>query len=186
MTLFDNESFLNNVRNKQYHYFGNIIDIGNFTLYNYVKLIDSQPKDKKIWNKNKENILLLGLEKRESIPKFAKDIIFDLKENFTLNLISCITFSGFTETSRSLDIHQDSMDVLYLQGIGSVVWSVWKSSIDAAVILPEQGECIFQETFTPGDLIWIPRGTYHHIKPLETRVGFSFGIEGKPNPSTYI
>lgn len=191
MTLFDNESFLNNVRNKQYHYFGNIIDVGDFTLYDYVKLIDSQPKDKKIWNKNKENISLFDLEKRESIPKFAKDIIFNLKENFTLNSITCIAFSGFTETSQSFKIHKDQMDVLYLQVVGSVVWSVWKSSVNEENILPEQGECIFRETFIPGDLIWIPRGTFHHVKPLSARVGFSFGVENvdvekDTNPSTYI
>ena len=186
MSLFDDESFLENIRNRQYHYFGNIVDIVGFNLYNYIMFLNSHPKEHKRWNQNKENISLLKMESRESTPIFAKDIIFDLKENFTLNFISCITFSGFTETSRNLDIHQDAMDVLYLQGLGSVVWSIWKSSIDADVILPEQGECIFQETFTPGDLIWIPRGTYHHVKPLETRVGFSFGIEGKPNPSTYI
>tara|TARA_R110000868_G_scaffold126351_1_gene333343 strand:+ start:229 stop:789 length:561 start_codon:yes stop_codon:yes gene_type:complete len=186
MSIFDDESFLDNVRNRQYHYFGNIIDIVDFTLYDYIRLLDSHPIDNKQWSDEKQNVSLLGLEGRPSTPKFIKNIISELKETFTLNPISCHSFSGFTETSQSFNIHKDKMDVLYLQGIGSVVWSVWTSDLDEGTILPEQGKCIFQETFTPGDLIWIPRGTYHHAKPLEVRVGLSFGIEHKLDPSKYI
>ena len=36
MSLFDDESFLENIRNRQYHYFGNIVDIVGFNLYNYI------------------------------------------------------------------------------------------------------------------------------------------------------
>ena len=186
MSLFDDESFLENIRNRQYHYFGNIVDIVGFNLYDYIMLLDSHPKEHKTWNPDKENISLLKMEYRESTPIFAKNIIFDLKENLTLNSITCHSFSGFTETSQSFKIHKDQMDVLYLQVVGSVVWSVWKSSVNEDNILPEQGECIFRETFTPGDLIWIPRGTFHHVKPLSARVGFSFGVEKDTNPSTYI
>jgi ribosomal protein L16 Arg81 hydroxylase len=186
MSIFDHESFLESVRNRQHYYFGNVINTADFNLFKYIKLLDSHPNEAKTWNNEKENISLTTLESRGSSPNFIKDIISELRDVFTINKISCHSFSGFTETSQSFKIHKDPMDVLYLQGVGSVVWSVWESIVDEDNILPEQGKCIFQETFTPGDLIWIPRRTYHHVKPLEARVGFSFGVENNPDPSTYI
>jgi hypothetical protein len=186
MTVFDNESFLENVRNRQYYYFGNVIDTGDFNLFKYIRLLDSHPPKDTHWQEEKETVWLNKLAGRESSPIFIKKIMNDLKKTFTLNNINCHTYSGFTETSESFGIHKDKMDVLYLQSIGSVIWSVWESDINKSEILPEQGKCVFKETFTPGDLIWIPRGTYHHVKPLGPRVGFSFGVENNLDPSTYI
>jgi ribosomal protein L16 Arg81 hydroxylase len=48
------------------------------------------------------------------------------------------------------------------------------------------GEKTWENVMIPGDAIWIPRGTFHHVSPRSGRVGFSFGVEGKPEPSTYI
>ena len=40
--------------------------------------------------------------------------------------------------------------------------------------------------FGPGDYVWLPRGTHHQIIPSDSRVSFSFGVEGEPDPCTYF
>ena len=39
--------------------------------------------------------------------------------------------------------------------------------------------------FKPGMFAYIPRGTHHQVFPRISRVSFSFGVEGGPDPSLY-
>ena len=39
--------------------------------------------------------------------------------------------------------------------------------------------------FEPGMYVYLPRGTHHQVFPRESRVSFSFGVEGTPDPSMY-
>jgi mannose-6-phosphate isomerase-like protein (cupin superfamily) len=39
--------------------------------------------------------------------------------------------------------------------------------------------------FEPGMFVYLPRGTHHQVFPRVSRVSFSFGVEGDPDPSKY-
>ena len=182
-----NENFLKTARNKQ-------VVIGytdpgwDYDMYNFIEYMNTHPEKHKKWEPENRRLGLTKMESRGSTPDFAKTILNNLKETFHKNYISCHAFCGFTDYSKSFNIHKDKMDVLYLQAIGDVELSIWVSHIDKnkTQISSDQGSCIFKEKFTPGKWIWIPRGTYHLIEPITPRVGFSFGIENNPDPATYI
>jgi ribosomal protein L16 Arg81 hydroxylase len=168
----------------KYYYYPQSIEF-SYNLYDYMRYFYDHPKDITMWNDLKENLNLVKMEERPSTPDFAKKILKELKTTFYKNKISLHSFSGFTNTSKSFDIHRDTMDILYLQVIGEIEWSIWESKLDQRIINSDEGKCIFKEVFRPGDMIWVSRGTFHHVKPLSPRVGFSFGVEG-PDPSTYV
>ena len=39
--------------------------------------------------------------------------------------------------------------------------------------------------FEPGMYVYLPRSTHHQVIPRASRVSFSFGAEGDPDPSMY-
>ena len=180
-----NENFLKTVRNKQ-------ITIGytdpdwDYDMYDFISYVNTHPNQFKLWEPNNRRLGLVKMESRKSTPDFAKNIIDNLKKTFYKNNITCHAYCGFTNHSKSFNIHKDQMDVLYLQIIGDTEWSIWESDLDEKEITMDQGKCILTEKFIPGKWIWVPRGTYHFVKPITPRVGFSFGIENNPDPATYI
>ena len=152
-----------------------------------INLFDNHPMDKIGGNVNKMNYTLLKFERRPSLPKQLKDMVKQLQEKFYKNTISLICFGSFGKTATSFNIHRDVMDVIYMQGLGEVDFSIWDAhkpdlpdNIDYGG--REHVTPRFQKRFRKYDICWIPRGTYHLIQPRGTRVGFSFGIEGKPDP----
>jgi ribosomal protein L16 Arg81 hydroxylase len=99
-----------------------------------------------------------------------------LREIYKQKHITLIAFSGYGADSKSFKIHKDKMDVIYLQVYGEIIWSVWESDKTTPNIQPEQGTCVFKQKFVPGDMIYIPAGTFHHVEHLDKpRIGFSFG-----------
>lgn len=157
-------------------YYTSRFEIQDYDMYDFLKYAINHPTDHALFNDNKKNLILHKMEERRSTPSFAREIIKELRKTFYKNSINLHGMVGFTNDSRSHEIHRDSMDVLYLQVIGEVEWSIWNSD---KVIR------VFSTKLTPGDTIWIPRGIPHHVKPLSPRVGFSFGIEGDPEASEY-
>ena len=180
-----NDKFLKTVRNKQV-VIGYTNSGWNYDMYDFITYVNSHPEEFKIWEPKNRRLGLTKMESRQSTPEFAKSIIKNLKTTFYKNNISCHAYCGFTNYSKSFNIHKDQMDVLYLQVIGDTEWSIWESDLDEKEITPDQGKCILKEKFIPGKWIWVPRGTYHFVKPITPRVGFSFGIENNPDPATYI
>ena len=159
-----------------------------------IKLFDTHPMAKVGGNVNKLNYTLLQLEQRASTPKQLLNMVEQLKKKFHKNTISLICFGSFGKTAESFNIHRDTMDVIYMQGLGEVDFSIWKWIGKDGIKLPDNIDHgnrndvkqIFKKRFKKYDICWIPRGTYHLIQPRGTRVGFSFGVEGDPDPSTYI
>ena len=98
-----------------------------------------------------------------------------MQEVFTLhaNKITNIAFSGFGRASGSYPWHKDSMDVFLVQVISTVGLKV--EGIDNNEPFD----------FEPGMYVYLPRGTHHQVFPRESRVSFSFGVEGDPCPSKY-
>lgn len=172
------------ISNKKYYTtYCNEVD---YNMYDFIRYSDNHPKEYKQFIDHRKRLLLTAMEIRPSTPYFAKKIIKKLKNTFYKNEISLQAFVGFTNDSESHSIHRDAMDVLYLQVIGNINWSIWESNSSEDAIEPDEGFCIFKKTLVPGDMIWIPRGTFHFIEPLTPRVGFSFGVEGTTDPCTYI
>ena len=148
-----------------------------------VNLFDNHPMNKVGGNVTKMNYTLLQFERRPSAPKQLLNMVEQLKKKFHKNTISLICFGSFGKTAQ-----------IYMQGLGEVDLSIWKWIGKDGIRLPDNIDHdrdtnvkqVFKKRFKKYDIIWIPRGTYHLIQPVGTRVGFSFGVEGDPDPSTYI
>ena len=141
----------------------------------FMKMMDSHPDDLYDRNSDKMRIGLNSFHSRGSAPDFAKSIYEEMQDVFTLheNKITNIAFSGFGRASGSYPWHKDSMDVFLVQVISTVGLKV---------------EGINDEEpfdFEPGMYVYLPRGTHHQVFPRESRVSFSFGVEGTPDPSMY-
>ncbi len=195
--MLDN-AFLDSVREQKYHTFNGKPIISKSDLYDVdwdwiTNFVDTHPRkdgDKVLRDLKPEWIgwLLLRCERRGSIPPWAKDMHSNLKKLFPDNDITIHMFGGLSDEARSFKIHRDGMDVLYVQLIGQIEWSIWKPKPN---VTPQSNmdrpNCtkLYSNRFTPGRAIYVPRGTYHLVEPYMSRAGFSFGIEGK-NPCTYF
>lgn len=141
----------------------------------FMEMMDSHPDDLYDRNSDKMRIGLNAFHSRGSSPNFAKKIYEEMQEVFALheNKITNIAFSGFGRDSGSYPWHKDSMDVFLVQVISTVGLKV---------------EHINNEEpfdFEPGMFVYLPRGTHHQVFPRVSRVSFSFGVEGDPDPSKY-
>jgi ribosomal protein L16 Arg81 hydroxylase len=187
--MFD-ETFLTHVRNRNY-YHSKPYDTFDYDMYGFTKYLVSHPLDLTEWIDHRKRVTLRDMHLRNQTPSFAKDIHKALAKTFYKNSITLHGFAGFTSDSESHSVHRDKEDVLFLNVIGSINWSIWESedwkdyTVDSMTDW-STGVVKFDKVFTPGDLIWVPRGTWHLVKPNCARVGFSFGIEGDIDPSTYI
>ena len=175
--MIDSNIFLEHKKNKQWYYLGNVVSDIKFTLVDLIRLIRSHPNDKEVvFYDHKQSIELQQIQSRGSLPRFAKDVLNQLREIYKQKHITLIAFSGYGVDSKSFNIHKDKMDVIYLQVYGEIIWSVWESDKPIAEIQPEQGTCVFKQKFVCGDMIYIPAGTFHHVEHLDKpRIGFSFG-----------
>jgi uncharacterized RmlC-like cupin family protein len=102
-------------------------------------------------------------------------------EDFFLNLSSLsevlnVTNSRFktvmsvvslTTSEKTTGRHCDQDDVVYLQCIGSVVWTVWHD------------DSFTDFTLNPGDAIYVPAFLDHHVQSLTPRAALSFIYEKK-------
>jgi len=157
----------------------------------FIKLYDSHPPNLIQGNAKKSNYTLHKFNERPSAPKQIHDMCRTLKEKFYKNNISLIAFGSWGGTSQSFNIHRDKMDVIYMQGLGEVDLSIWEETSPVTVDNTDYGEreklkLVQKNRMQTYDTIWIPRGTFHLIQPINTRVGLSFGIEGSTDPCTYI
>lgn len=79
-------------------------------------------------------------------------------------------------------MHYDSHDVLVLQIHGSKHWFIYEKPEDAPIeykqkLKPEPRETIFETVLEPGDVLYVPRGTYHRAAVTDTdSVHLTFGI----------
>ena len=192
--MFD-ESFKEAIRNRKYHRPDNY-ELPPESVFGWkeaIWLLDSHPDAKRTLKEYKLGFTLTAIEQRSSAPAFVKDIIKELKSTFSNNLITAHFFGGFTNKSKSFEIHRDTMDVLYLQVLGNVEWSMWEPNNieyykdDSKKNLNrEEANLSYTFLFKPGSMIWVPRGKYHLVEPYGSRLGVSFGIEGSTDPSSYI
>lgn len=140
-----------------------------------LKFLDSHPEDQIDHHKEKMRFFLKRTHARGTQPKFAHEICKVMQRNFWKNEITNIAFFGFGKDCESYPWHKDRMDVFLVQVLGD---------IEIRVENTEYSEIPYK--FKTGDCVYIPRGTHHQIITGKSRVTFSFGVEGQPDPSTYI
>lgn len=187
--LFDNKDFIESALQKKFYYFGNVSDkiphIQDFNWNEFMPFFDSHPEKLRGIKEEARRFTLMKCDERSKTPLCGKFVLNNLKSLFsedqhrhTLHM-----FGGWTDTHKSFKIHKDSMDVLYLQMIGEVEWSIWEkrpeyTSGSPSILDSKSGKKVWRKKFKRGDMIWVPRGTYHLCEPYGSRVGFSFGVEG--------
>ena len=139
-------------------------------------------------------IIVTGLEGyQDKLPDYVILLYNELVKTFYKNNISIHLYVSLRKESRSYPPHKDGMDVFYLQSLNTINMKIYPHK-DGSLFnvsrdlkaTPHAERAIFSRKMVPGHSIWIPRGTYHHIVPLEPRVGFSFGVEGDTDPCTYV
>lgn len=190
VTLSLTEELVDHVRNRQVFHMPKLLEV-EFNLYDFVKYVTTHPsRTRDVWKDAKQSIHLDQCENRGSTPTFAKNHIQDLKAVFSpQNVISLVMFCGMTDQSRSFDIHCDGMDVFYVQVEGEITWQIWESLNDtqSSKLTGENARLVSEQFMEPGDAVWVPRYTYHQVIPhTAPRVGYSFGVEKGPDPSTYV
>lgn len=142
----------------------------------HMNLLNTHPDNLIDSNSEKFRIGLNSFHSRPSSPQFARDIEQEMQEVFSLhgNKITNIAFTGIGKNSDSYPWHKDTMDVFLVQVLSSVEMRVENHNNNDPF------------WFNPGDYVWLPRGTHHQVIPHDSRVSFSFGVEGSPDPSIYF
>jgi quercetin dioxygenase-like cupin family protein len=138
-----------------------------------MNLLDTHPGDLYDRVPSKFRVSLNKFHARASAPIFSKDIVHEMITTFNQNNVTNIAFIGFGKDSESYPWHKDTMDVFLLQVLGTIDIKVEGCGEDP-------------RKFSPGQFVWIPRGTHHLVLPNQSRATFSFGVEGTLDPSKYI
>ena len=80
----------------------------------------------------------------------------------------CLGYFGavsFTTKEPTTTKHNDPMDVIYAQFVGSVTWTIFD----------EDGS--ETHTLNPGDIIYVPKSVLHEVTSLTPRAAISFMFE---------
>jgi len=142
----------------------------------HINLLNTHPEKLIDSNTNKFRIGLNSFHERPSAPDFARVVEQEMQDVFAGfgQKITNIAFTGLGKNSDSYPWHADTMDVFLVQVL---------SSVEMRVEGHNNNEPFW---FNPGDYVWLPRGTHHQVIPRDSRVSFSFGVEGDPDPSIYF
>jgi len=97
--------------------------------------------------------------------KYLNEYINKFKEIHSNRYQNSFVVISFTDAEPTTSRHCDPVDVFYLQGVGSVVWSIYKNDI------------IEEHILNPGDVIFVPSGIDHEIMSLSPRAAISFMFE---------
>jgi hypothetical protein len=165
--LKDKDKFIQAVINREWCYLETIdteMPSWNDILFNIESV-----RHGKMWRKdpnlNFQMYDTRDIEPIEKIRKYFKDIFYK-------NDVSAHVYFGISNERGNLGLHKDSMDVIYIQAINEADISVWSGGEDD----PER-ECLFEKRFVPTEMIYLPMGTNHQIKPFQPRASISIGIE---------
>jgi len=67
--------------------------------------------------------------------------------------------------ATSFSVHADADDNFLVHAIGKVHWQVFTKT--------SRKDCVIDTVLEPGDLLYIPKGTYHKAEPVTARVSIS-------------
>lgn len=133
--------------------------------------LDNHPEEHIESYTEKSRVYLAQFHKNETAPQFAKETVDNMRSFFEGHTITNIAFMGLGKTTKSYPWHKDKMDVFLVQVLSTITLHV-------------EGE--EERELRPGEYVWIPRGTHHEVKPQGSRVTFSFGVEGDPDPAMCV
>ncbi len=101
-------------------------------------------------------------------------------EEFVHERVQVNAYVGW-ESARALDLHWDDHDVVAIQLLGNKKWSIhgmtrsYPLSLESPV--PPTSEPCSEEVLETGDLLYVPRGWWHHVFPLGgPSIHLTFGI----------
>jgi hypothetical protein len=80
----------------------------------------------------------------------------------------CLGYFGavsFTTKEPTTSKHNDPMDVIYAQFVGSVTWTIYDEDGSQSHVL------------NPGDIIYVPKSVMHEVTSLTPRAAISFMFE---------
>ena len=72
------------------------------------------------------------------------------------------------EDATSFSVHADGDDNFLVHAIGKVHWQVFTKQ--------SRTECVIDTVLGPGDLLYIPKGTYHKAEPVTARISISVPV----------
>ena len=171
------EKLIESAKNRQWCYLETIN--AEMPTWNDIFFAIEKLRPTKYWQR-KPNLNFQVLDSREietveTIRKYFQNI-------FHKNLVSAHVYFGIcNEGSGSLNLHKDTMDVIYIQGINRTRMTIRENT-------NRNSNYLFDQIFEPTDIIYIPAGTAHEIVSFEPRASLSIGVEGimKNYPPDYL
>lgn len=114
------------------------------------------------------------------VEELAEALEYVFRERVQVNL-----YAGW-RTSRGFDLHWDDHDVFILQVSGRKRWRLHGETRtapvagDRASMKAPEGEPLWEETLEDGDLLYVPRGSWHVALPLdEPTLHLTVGIHNR-------
>lgn len=148
-----------------------------------VEIVASHPKEIIKVNPGVHSINIIGLELRSSTPAFIKDFLIHMKESL-LGIVDKIEDINYTcqlmigthpESKSAFFMHADSMDVIIVQAYNTITVDIGASGYKPDIY--HGAEVLETYTLKPGDALFVPANTLHHIHPQGERVTLSYGFE---------
>lgn len=189
MTIYTDE-VKSLIKGRQHHFFERTLELGGFDWYEWWVMATTHPSQHSQYTDAKRRVTNSVLHVREGIPQFAKDILTQHRALFKLNTCSLVGFTLCEDVSEHYAIHRDTCDQLIVAACDKIIVNVFRpinSTVSSQTVLtPDQAIDAGSRALKPGQMAWIPRGTYHEVTASLPAGFFSFGIEGSPDPSSYL
>jgi len=136
----------------------------------------SQFKRQSHWINEGATYVINHLQKKDPvIDQFARILSAEL--NSTININTYIS----AKSKQAFDTHYDRHDVFILQIYGKKEWAVFNPTTEHPLECmrtqeePPESDPYIECTLSPGDMLYIPRGHWHHALASESTVHLTVG-----------
>lgn len=109
-------------------------------------------------------------------------LLCDFVESISYEKLQANLYLCFSDESYGFDIHWDTHDVLILQLEGSKKWSIFAGNGNTDPKVNGQavpGDLIWSETLQKGDVLYMPKGTWHLAEPQGETLHFTLGFTNR-------
>jgi len=112
--------------------------------------------------KSRDNYGIVTHDTRDILKIYP--VLNRIKESLPGVEITTHLYTSLTSVSKTFGKHNDVMDVIIWQCIGTTHWTIYDDEI-------------FNYRLKPGEFLYIPKEMYHDTVPMTPRSSVSFGIE---------
>jgi len=112
--------------------------------------------------KSRDNYGIVTHDTRDILKIYP--VLNKIKECLPGVEITTHLYTSFTSISKTFGKHNDVMDVVIWQCIGTTHWTIYDDKT-------------FNYRLKPGEFLYIPKEMYHDTTPITPRSSVSFGIE---------